>query len=1142
MGRTMFTETKATRSEKSSWARLRQLLARVTLCALLLLLTACEEPPTECYLPGDNGDVIRIDIDVQAQNQECYNKCYTNGYRILGSGRLACNEFGEACLQISTLKSQGKDLGCSEASDPQVCMFNCQLNPGTDKCATPEPEWVTATNYVKFRAGDVINFNVKGSIQTCEPNPIQTGITGKSGSNLSFLTYKYDGTAPVMRISPKDEVWVDTIALRPYEKAAIQVRGEWKSCNAADPACTHKEGDGLYYKLKDKGDDTRGHIGSAQVESRETWLESYQESPGVFKTRKVVQYYVINEAETNNTLQLRYYDADTEYAANSGGYEIDIYTTGCEVSEGKFLEIKTETKTIDSAGKTQTGGKTYKYEALPKPWILKEDQVSLSYRINDPDGNYGNNRGAYKVTVGMTRTVPVASEIIGWVLNPLMNTLYGTVCPVAPKLSCACPAGYMSADGVCLVDEVSLPRLNVGGDGISTQECKPACPCPEGSVNEDGSCAVTSVTYTGIVNGQSTSRTCEPSSGEYTKNLSCDVGERTGGVVSKIFANMSDKTKSVNFNDIAQAALVLYMTLYGIGFMLGSVHRTQYEFTIRMIKILVVIQLISDGAWKFFSVHFFNFFIDGMVDLSDMMAGNWSSMSQGGGSGRGFEFLDRTIGVFFLDVTWLKILALIFSGPMGILFAALIILSMLMFLVGMLKAILAFLMAVIALGLMISVSPVFLCCILFQSTRPMFDRWLAQLVAFFLIPVFIFTVLIIFNEIVRGMLWGIMNYGICWDCIWEVFIPFEEDCASKDDCVNITFCIFKGWVIPRAGLGDWEVVPVGLMIIIAFLLVCELVPKAVDLGDGMARQMAGQINMALKGASNAAWKMMGGAKLEAKVNNAPKLLVTTVARAGVGKAASIAKGTAKAGGKALGGGLLAGVGAAMTAGGKKGGLQQSLGKRLEAYGKKTAITGLRDNDLVKGVRKVGDKLGKADKYRKTHTGKEIAGKIGKGIGKGLLEIIGFAPLARGVKDLKKKKLHGGVDDKELDKLAARANYERKAGEGVETALRDRQDNARYSDIDKKIRDRYADPTEQKKEAQAKLKDWADKHTDFKDPEYKKLQDDVKKWEEKERRGDVGDADKYKKWDDIIKRGEGTASIKSPFQKGADDAKAKDGDY
>ncbi|MDX5543011.1 MAG: type IV secretion system protein, partial [Wolbachia endosymbiont of Andrena apicata] len=166
-----------------------------------------------------------------------------------------------------------------------------------------------------------------------------------------------------------------------------------------------------------------------------------------------------------------------------------------------------------------------------------------------------------------------------------------------------------------------------------------------------------------------------------------------------------------------RALLTLYVIFTVVGYMLGTIQLSKFDFIVRMFKIAFIAFAFSDRSWELFGTTLSRLFIDGSTYLVDSFSGYV------GEGERKFAFLDLTAGVLFTAETWLKFLSLMLSGPFGFIAFWVIFCATYAFLKCIISAMFKYVISTVLVAFLLSLTPLFIVFILFQKTKPLFDNW-----------------------------------------------------------------------------------------------------------------------------------------------------------------------------------------------------------------------------------------------------------------------------------------------------------------------------------------------------------------------------------------------------------------------------------
>ena len=292
-------------------------------------------------------------------------------------------------------------------------------------------------------------------------------------------------------------------------------------------------------------------------------------------------------------------------------------------------------------------------------------------------------------------------------------------------------------------------------------------------------------------------------------------------VMFENFVGQGPTSTAVLVNTI-RIVLVLWIIFYGIAFMFGMVEQTQMDFLYRIVKFSVVVTLISPGAWNTFNTYFFTLFREGADYIISVVSTLHIPDGPGGGPHPNFSFLDDTFGAFFSSATWKKLASLLVMPPVGWIALIMIIIAMGFFIAGVAQAIIIYIMAIIAVSLLIVVSPLFITFVLFQHTKNLFEGWFKLLLSFSFQPILVFTSLALFNLFLIAFLHKMLNFSACWDC--ALFVDLTKVGNTVTNVLDVfipAFCLFTFYVpwFEGGGIPDFFFIDVILFTLFATLLI-----------------------------------------------------------------------------------------------------------------------------------------------------------------------------------------------------------------------------------------------------------------------------------------------------------------------------------
>jgi type IV secretory pathway VirB6-like protein len=238
--------------------------------------------------------------------------------------------------------------------------------------------------------------------------------------------------------------------------------------------------------------------------------------------------------------------------------------------------------------------------------------------------------------------------------------------------------------------------------------------------------------------------------------------------------------KNSSYISFIKALLVAYLAFTAISFMIGTVQITQTEGIMRVFKISIVLALISDTSFEFFSSHFLQAFtLDSMNNLANLITPrievNWGA----GVTSDNSCFTDPQVKVKLLCLMskdfmmlgnwtlWQRIIGMVFTGLF--LPAIAIIISLFLYLFVILKVTFMYFVGVILMIITITLAPFFIPFILFKYTKGFFDGWVKQLIVLMIQPLLIFTSISLFRLLFLQIVQLLFGINACKICLLNLF-------------------------------------------------------------------------------------------------------------------------------------------------------------------------------------------------------------------------------------------------------------------------------------------------------------------------------------------------------------------------------------
>ncbi|GFY79948.1 membrane protein, putative [Trichonephila inaurata madagascariensis] len=283
-----------------------------------------------------------------------------------------------------------------------------------------------------------------------------------------------------------------------------------------------------------------------------------------------------------------------------------------------------------------------------------------------------------------------------------------------------------------------------------------------------------------------------------------------------------------------RALLTLYVIFTVVGYMLGTIQLSKFDFIVRMFKIAFIAFAFSDRSWELFGTTLSRLFVDGSTYLVDSFSGYI------GEGGRKFAFLDLTAGVLFTGETWLKFLSLMLSGPFGFIAFLAILYATFMFLKCIISATFKYVISTVLVAFLLSLTPLFIVFILFQQTKPLFDNWIKTLAHVAVQPVILFSSLSLLNQLMYSVLYNLTNFSACYQCLISVNFLSYDLCLMKSILplgyspgTNVDVALSTG---ERAG-GHFAALPIDLIQAFIYLIIAGAMEAFVSISEAMAQAL-----------------------------------------------------------------------------------------------------------------------------------------------------------------------------------------------------------------------------------------------------------------------------------------------------------------
>ncbi|WP_265030942.1 TrbL/VirB6 family protein [Wolbachia endosymbiont (group B) of Athalia cordata] len=283
-----------------------------------------------------------------------------------------------------------------------------------------------------------------------------------------------------------------------------------------------------------------------------------------------------------------------------------------------------------------------------------------------------------------------------------------------------------------------------------------------------------------------------------------------------------------------RALLILYVIFTVVGYMLGTIQLSKFDFIIRTFKIAFIAFAFSDRSWEFFGTTLSGLFVDGSIYLVDSFSGYI------GEGGKKFAFLDLTAGVLFTGETWLKFLSLMLSGPFGFIAFLAILYATFVFLRCIISATFKYVISTVLVAFLLSLAPLFIVFILFQQTKTLFDNWIKTLAHVSLQPVILFSSLSLLNQLMYSVLYNLTNFSACYQCLISVNFLSYDLCLMKSILplgyspgTSVDVALSTG----ERAVGHFAALPIDLIQAFIYLIIASAMEAFVSISETMAQAL-----------------------------------------------------------------------------------------------------------------------------------------------------------------------------------------------------------------------------------------------------------------------------------------------------------------
>lgn len=241
------------------------------------------------------------------------------------------------------------------------------------------------------------------------------------------------------------------------------------------------------------------------------------------------------------------------------------------------------------------------------------------------------------------------------------------------------------------------------------------------------------------------------------------------GILNKqtenIYKNITTNNNYINF---VKSLLVLYITITGLTFLLGTAQITGTELIIKVLKIAIIMQLISPSSWNFFYNNLFILFIDGTNELIGIINSHSGFAYD---PKHPFAALDKMFsgqGIWSSTVWGPKMQALIAANFIGIIWCFIIVIIILIFVLLVAYAFIIYLTAIVGVSVLIILTPILFLGLLFNFSKRIFEQWFTQALSFSFQAILMYTLISLFSAMIMQSFYRTLGFTTCCNEFLEI--------------------------------------------------------------------------------------------------------------------------------------------------------------------------------------------------------------------------------------------------------------------------------------------------------------------------------------------------------------------------------------
>ena len=254
--------------------------------------------------------------------------------------------------------------------------------------------------------------------------------------------------------------------------------------------------------------------------------------------------------------------------------------------------------------------------------------------------------------------------------------------------------------------------------------------------------------------------------------VSANGSKRNGGALEFMYNSI---VRDSVFIAILRVCLVMYITLFGISVLSGTLQISKKEMVLRITQLGLIIFFTTETSWYFYNQIVVGFFKDGMdaiisifmtasdktVDTSTLIVTSQLDRAHSLSYATRFSYADIVIKKLLSAATAKKTLSLIFGEWFGIPYAIAIYALIFAFIYVMMTAALAYIQILLGLIFVLCLGPIFMVTLLFGATKSIFKRWIAYMASQSLQIICLFLVTYLFIVLIDKDFTELLSYRAC---------------------------------------------------------------------------------------------------------------------------------------------------------------------------------------------------------------------------------------------------------------------------------------------------------------------------------------------------------------------------------------------